>query len=220
MTKFADIVKFRKGEYHLIAAVSCGLTMRVICMSVKKALENRRTVRKFLGKAISDELLVSYIDTARLSPSAANLQPLKYAVVTEKDAVSAVFENVKWAGYLEDYAPKQEEIPTAFIAIFKDKNIPSKYAEFDAGAAIMAMNLLAEEDGIGCCIMGAIHRENICQILKTPENLELLYVLAMGYKKENPKFVDLETEDIKYFLENGQLTVPKRKLSDILIKIS
>ena len=189
-------------------------------MSLETLIFNRRTIRKFTQDEVKKETLLSYIDLARLSPSGANLQPLKYAVITEKEKVDAIFPLTKWAGYFGGtYTPEINERPTAFVLVFHDESIPGGSAEFDAGAAIMTMNLLAEQDGIGCCIMGAIDRTAICKILNVPNGMKLMYALAFGVKGETPKFVDLETEDIKYFLENGQIHVPKRKKDEILIKI-
>ena len=190
-------------------------------MSVKDLAKGRRTIRKFTQKEIPATLLESYVELARLSPSGANLQPLKYSIVQQSEIVNAVFPYTKWAGYLGgSYTPEDCEKPTAFIAVLKDTRIPSTMAEFDAGAAIMAIHLAAEEDGIGCCIMGAIDRENICRVLGIPQELELMYMVALGYKKESPVYVDMEQENVKYFVENGTLKVPKRTLSEILMKFS
>ena len=103
--------------------------------------------------------------------------------------------------------------------MFRDESIPGGTAEFDAGAAIMTINLLAEADGLGCCIMGAIERDAICALLNIPDGMKLMYALALGVKGETPKFVDLQDDNIKYFLENDQIHVPKRKINEILIKI-
>ncbi len=189
-------------------------------MQVLECAKSRRTIRKFLDKPISEEVLKGYIDAARLAPSGANFQPLKYAIVQSEKMVSAVFDNVKWAGYLKGaYTPEKEERPTAYIAVFHDTAIPGTMAEFDAGAAIMTINLAAEADGIGCCIMGAIDRENICRILGTPPELKLMYIIALGYKKEHPVYVEMEQSKVEYYLENDTLHVPKRKNTEILIKI-
>lgn len=189
-------------------------------MSVKDCIKRRRTIRKFTERKIPKELLVSYIDCARLAPSGANIQPLKYAIVSKEQTVHDIFQNVKWAAYLKGaYVPSADEMPTAFIAVMKDKNIASAMTEFDAGAAVMSIHLAAEEDGVGCCIMGAIDRPNISRILGLEEHLELLYMIALGYKKEQPICADMEQGDVKYYVENHCLNVPKRKLEDILVKV-
>lgn len=188
-------------------------------MSVKKLLEQRRTIRKFSDKKIPESLISDYINLARLSPSAANLQPLKYASVTNGDAVCEILKHVKWAGYLKgEYNPKEDETPQAFIAILNDKEVSSPYSQFDAGAAIMAINTAAEEDGVGCCIIGSVNREEVMKIIDLNEDFELLYLIALGYKKESPVYVDMKNDDVKYYLDGKTLNVPKRKLSDVLIK--
>ncbi len=188
-------------------------------MSVKKLLEERRTIRKFQDKKVPDTLIEEYINIARLSPSAANLQPLKYALVTENDAVCEMMKYVKWAGYLKgEYNPKEDEIPRAYIVVLNDKTVSSPFAQFDAGAAIMAINTAAEEDGIGCCIIGSVDRNEVMNLLDIKGDFELLYVIALGYKKENPVYTDVKDNDIKYYLDGETLNVPKRKLQDVLIK--
>ena len=68
-------------------------------MSVKALIKARRTVRKFTDKPIPENLLVSYINCARLAPSAANMQVLKYVIIQSREQVSEIMPHVKWAVY-------------------------------------------------------------------------------------------------------------------------
>ncbi len=188
-------------------------------MSVLKLLTERRTIRKFSDKKIPESLIEKYINVARLAPSAANLQPLKYVSVTKSETVEEILKYLKWAGYLKgEYTPENNEIPQAFIVVLNDKRASSPYSQFDAGAAIMSISIAAEEDGVGSCIIGSVDRDEVMKLLDIGENFELLYVIAMGYKKENPEFVEMENDNVKYYLDNKTLKVPKRKLCDVLIK--
>ena len=63
-----------------------------------------------------------YIDVARVAPSSANTQPLKYVVVQTASMVEKVFPLLKWAGYLPGYTPKEGERPVAYIIVCVDKN--------------------------------------------------------------------------------------------------
>ena len=86
---------------------------------------------------ISKELLLKYIDAARIAPSGGNLQPLKYAIISKKEAVSEFFSYVKWAGYLAPYYnPKENERPTAYIVVLADTAIRKNGYELDVGAAV------------------------------------------------------------------------------------
>lgn len=188
-------------------------------MNVREAIEKRRTIRKFTDKVIDKADLHELIDCARLAAYGANLQPLKFRCVTEKDEVEAVFQNIKWAGYLSDGTPKAGEKPNAYIAILGDTQIKKNGDfEIDAGAAVTTMMLRATELNLATCWFGSIDRKQIPGILDIPENLKLLYILAVGEAGQESIVCDMKDGDVKYFMgENGVLNVPKRSLEEIII---
>ena len=105
-------------------------------MDVFSLIKSRRTIRKFEQKPISEEQLKMYVDAARVAPSGANLQPLKYVIVQNADMTDKLFPLLKWAGYLApDYNPKEDEKPTAYIVVCVDEEIRKSGFEQDAGAA-------------------------------------------------------------------------------------
>lgn len=188
-------------------------------MNVYDLILSRRTVRKFSQKPIDDSILEKMIDAARLAPSGGNLQPIKFVLVNTRENAKSIFDNVKWAAYLNgEGTPKPDEMPTAFICILIDKNITKSDSLIEIGAACQNIFLIAEEMGIGTCWMGAINRNKISEIISIDDSYLLNTVIALGYKAENPKTVELKS-DIKYYKdENGTLTVPKRSLNEVLIK--
>lgn len=188
-------------------------------MNVREAIEKRRTIRKYNQTPIDSTTLHELIDCARLAAYGANLQPLKFMAINDKETVSAIFPFIKWAGYLPDGAPKEGEQPTAYIAILGDTQIKKNAAfEVDAGAAVTNMMLRATELELGTCWLGAIDREKISAELNLFENLKLLYLLAVGEPAQESMAVDMENGDVKYFEdENGKINVPKRSLEEIIV---
>ncbi len=190
-------------------------------MSTYELIKNRRTVRKFSQRAVSSELLKMCIDAARVAPSAMNLQPLKYISVTKREEVAKIFPLVKWAGYLKGaYTPAENELPTAFVAVCVDNSITELPSEFDIGAAVQSLVLTALEEGVASCIMGAIDRPKIKEVLSIPVNWRLAYVIALGYGSECPEETAVTEGDVKYFLKDNVLRVPKRSLEEILTEIN
>ena len=185
-------------------------------MTTYNTITARRTVRKFKQMPISAEQLASYVNAARLAPSAANLQPLRYVAVHTPEMCEKLFPLLKWAGYLNGaYTPAESERPTAYVAVCADTSVRNTYWEVDAGAAIENLILAALEDGVGACWMGAIDRPAIRELLALPEHLELRYVVALGYPAEQPQEVAFDG-DVKYYLDGDTLCVPKRTLEDVL----
>jgi nitroreductase len=176
----------------------------------------RRTIRKYTKKAVPKDVLVKCIDAARLSPSGMNRQPLKYIVVNDEKLLAKVFSTTSWAGYLPDYGPSEEEMPRAYIIVLLDKEIRKTYGH-DAGIAVMSISMVAYEEGLGSCILGAIDRPTLRKILNIPEHLDIVLAVALGYPAEKPIVDKVKNKDIKYWLDkNGVLHVPKRELKNIV----
>ena len=185
-------------------------------MNVSEALLSRRTIRKFKQEPIKEEDLKTLVNYARLAPFAANVQALKYKIVTDTGLTDKIFNNVKWAGYIQKGTPLPDERPPAYIAVLGDTTIKDSF-ETDAGAAITAMLLGAWEMGIGACWMGAIRRSDISAILNLPSQYSLLYIIALGYSAQESKECVYNNSPKYYYDENNVLNVPKLSLEDIII---
>jgi len=176
---------------------------------IHEKITRRRTIRKYAQKPVPKETLVRCIEAARLSPSGANRQPLKYVVVNEEDLLTKVFQATRWAGYLPEWGPSADEAPQAYVAILLDTNI-SKSPGHDAGIAAMSISMVAFDEGLGSCMLGSIDRSKLREVLKVPEDLEILLLVALGYPAEQPTVDDVE-EDIRYWLdEDGHSEDPSR----------
>ncbi|MCW4039746.1 MAG: nitroreductase family protein [Candidatus Bathyarchaeota archaeon] len=177
---------------------------------------NRRTTRKFQQKPVAEQVLRRCVDAARLSPSGSNRQPLKYVIVNTKDQLQKVFKATRWAGSLPEYYPSDDEAPMAYIAILLDTTIRESPAH-DAGIAAMSISLVAYDAGIASCMLGGIDRGVLRDVLKVPEHLNIILLVALGYAAEKQVAEVAEDGNIKYWLdENGVIHVPKRSLDEIL----
>jgi nitroreductase len=166
---------------------------------------------------VPDDILVKCVDAARLSPSGCNYQPLKYIIANETSLVKEIFSTLKWARWLPDYGPEEAERPRAYIVMLFDKNTDTNHAGHDAGIAAMSISMVAYDEGLGSCLLGAINREQLREILNLPSNLDIVLVIALGYPAEKPVVDVLKNHDIKYWLdENEVLHVPKRAFKDIV----
>ncbi len=64
-------------------------------IEVKEAIFRRRSVRNYLERKVSKELILELIDAARKAPSGNNAQPWKFFVVTDLKTKAKFFkENV------------------------------------------------------------------------------------------------------------------------------
>lgn len=189
-------------------------------MNAYEAILKRRTVRKFKQDKISMDVLKKLVDAARLAPQGANLQPMKYIIVTEKSTVDKLFETVGWAAYLKPLRdPKEGERPVAYIVALVDTEIRKTAYDLDAGLAVENMLIAAVGEGLGTCMLSNIDREKIASILSIQERYIIHSMIATGLPAEQPVPVD-ENGSMKYYPdENGLLHVPKRRLDDVILDI-
>jgi nitroreductase len=181
--------------------------------------ENRSCRRFYEDHAVEPETLKELVSLARISASAANLQPLKYILSSDPRKNAEIFSCLAWAGYLKDWpGPEEGERPAAYIVVLGDTSI-SKSADCDHGIAAQTILLGAREKGLAGCMLGAIDRNVLRDLLNIPSQLKILLVLAIGKPREK---VVLETvgsdNSIRYWRDDeGVHHVPKRKLEDIIV---
>jgi len=185
-------------------------------MDVYTSILSRRSIRKFKQNPIDLNILKKFVNAGRLAPSAANLQPLEFLIVNDKEICSKIFETLSWAAYITPkWAPNEKERPTAYI-INLIRHTKNKWYVRDVSLASENIVLAAEEKGIGSCIMCKIDRDKIKEILKIPEEIIVDSVIALGYKAEESVIEDY-VDTIKYWRdENEIMHVPKKRLDDII----
>ncbi len=181
-----------------------------------------RTYRRFYEDApIAIATLRELVDLARLSASAANRQPLRYILSTDRETNAEIFPTLAWAGYLKDWpGPEEGERPAAYIVVLADTALSlSAYVGVDHGLAVQNILLGAVERGLGGCIIGSVKRDQLRQALAIPERYEILVVLALGKPKETVVVEEIGPDgDIKYWRDaEGVHHVPKRRLTDLII---
>lgn len=186
-------------------------------MTIYELIVQRRTIRRFQPRPLSEALLIRMVNAGRLAPSAANLQPLEYLVVTERPQLDRVFATLKWAGYIAPAGdPPEGARPVAYIIVLINTEIRPQHGEVDAAAAIENMILTALGEGVGSCWLGAIDRDQIRVLFNIPTKYQINAVLALGYPAESPVLEDM-VDSVKYWKdEQGTLHVPKRKISEII----
>ena len=189
-------------------------------MNLEQLIKKNRSYRRFYQDiSISIEELKSWVNLARLSPSARNMQSLRFKIINNKEINTKIFPLLKWAGYLENWnGPIQGEQPAAYIVILNDEELSDNYY-CDDGLVTQSIMLGAVEKGFGGCIIAAINRPKLRETLEIEEKYKIVHILALGKPKENVLIDDMnDTGDIKYWRDEKETHhVPKRKLSDLII---
>lgn len=186
-------------------------------MSLYELMLSRRSIRQFKPDLISRDILEELVNSARLAPSGANLQPLEFVVVDDEGLRRKLFPCLRWAAYIAPEGnPKPGCEPTAYVVILVNADVRKSGFERDVGAAVENMILTAWEERIGSCWIANADTNRIQKMLKIPENYKVDSVLALGYPDEDPIIEEMK-DSVKYWKDSkGRLHVPKRRLDDVL----
>lgn len=186
-------------------------------MSLYELMLSRRSIRQFKPDSVSRDILEKLVNSARLAPSGANLQPLEFVVIDDEELRKKLFSCLRWAAYIApDGNPRPGCEPTAYVVILVNLDVRKSGFERDVGAAVENMIITAWEERIGSCWIASADTNKIQKMLKVPEDYMVDSVLALGYPDEEPKIEEMK-DSVKYWKDSkGRLHVPKRRLDDIL----
>lgn len=156
-------------------------------MEVGDAINSRRSVRRYTGEAVPDELLKEILSAGGMAPSAGNLQARDFIIVKD----GALRELLCMA------ALNQYFMMSAPVCIVVCANLDRSaarygkrselYAVQDASAAIMNMMLRARDLGLGTCWVGAFSEQAVVQLLNLPRGVRPVALMPLGYPDETPE---------------------------------
>lgn len=179
-------------------------------------LKNRSTRAFDPARRISREELEQLVDLARLTPSAVNLQPLKYLLSWQEETNALILAHTAWAGLLKDISlPPEGKGPAGYIVICIDTRI-AKNAATDVGIAAQTILLGAAEKGLSGCMIGAIDPK-LHDLLGLKEQYRISLIVALGKGAEDIRLTETKGNDTAYYREGDAHYVPKRPLEEILI---
>lgn len=186
---------------------------------LSKLYETCRTYRRFQQKEVPQELLKEMVNTARTRSSAMNGQQLRYVVVSNPELVKKIQPCLHWAAKLpkEIGTPKEGEQPTAFILVLIPEK-PNIFSYTDMGIALDAMAITAWQQGVGSCMMHAVDRKKLAEIIPLPAGFAYGIVLSLGYPAHTSTLVAPDAEHgLSYYVDaDRNYYVPKRPEDEVI----
>ena len=147
---------------------------------VFQALYDRRSIRAYQeSQPVEQDKLIQLLKAAMAAPSACNIQPWAFVVVSEPDGMARLRAAIGENG---DY-----NAPAAFVVCGHPALIPWDGDEglADCSAAIENMLTAATAMGLGTVWIGGFDRAVIRQLLGIPEDAAPLGIVYVGYPAES-----------------------------------
>ena len=161
--------------------------------SLMETIKNRRSIRKYEDKAISDEMLNTLFEAVQWAPSWANTQCCELVVVKNEERKKQLQDCMR----PKNPATKAIVNAPVLIALCAKKNqsgyynnaVSTKYGYwfmFDLGLAAQNFCLVAHDMGLSTVIVGLFDHDRAEKIINVPDDRCLLALIPVGFPAKNP----------------------------------
>ncbi len=165
---------------------------------VLKAIQDRRTIRRFRADPVGEESLRLILEAGRWAPSFSNMQPWKFLVVREEKLRTALDRTARES--VLHWGIHQAPV---VILVCVDRRIDPLHAIEAGAAAAQNMALAAFSLGLGSGwigIMGTDAEAAIQKLFRLPETLRIISLLPVGVPEETPTMSRKPLEELVEFV--------------------
>lgn len=161
-------------------------------MELTKAIENRRSIRKYKDMAVSEEQVREILTAASLAPSWTNSQPSRYYVAMgeARDAVAQMLPPFNQNNVVNAPVLIVTTVVKGTSGYGKDgvarTHLDDGFLHFDNGLRVQNICLKALDMGLGSLIMGIYDEKAIREYFAIEDTQEIVCVLSIGYPDINP----------------------------------
>jgi nitroreductase len=153
-------------------------------MTVRDAVVNRRSIRNYTGKQLSDQQIETLLEAGFYAPTARNMRPLHFIVIREREALEAIAKEQTNAKYVLEAG--------CGILVCGDRTLDvDGYLVEDGSAAIQNMLLTAYEMGLGALWCGVYPREvrieHFRKLCRLPEHILPIGLVVAGHTEQAPE---------------------------------
>ena len=171
-------------------------------MDFKTLSAQRYSVRSYSGEPVTEEQLQYILECARLAPSAVNLQPWKFYVMTSQQDRELLQQCYKrdWLSQAPMYILLTVQHDVEWV-----RSDGKRHGDIDIAIAAEHICLAAAEQGLGSCWVQMYRRglndgttadTVIRGILDIPDNYHVLCIIALGYPEDTKASHD--EDDLKW----------------------
>lgn len=144
----------------------------------------RRSIRKYLPKAIEEDKLLRVMEAGRKAPTSRNAQQWKIIIVTDPTLKADIVAESS------PHQPFLAEAPVLLVACGYNTEYVMKCGHpaflIDVSIVLDHISLQAAHEGLGTCWIGSFFQEPVKRLLNIPGHVEIVQLMSLGYPDQNP----------------------------------
>lgn len=180
--------------------------------NIHPLIKNRRSIRAFSDKSISEETLEQLLEAARWGASSMNEQPWRFVVALKEDIIA--FDNMTSCLLPGNASWAKNSAALLLVCsklFFTQNNLPNRHAMHDTGFAIANLSVEATHLDLYLHQMGGFDQNKARQLFNVPQDYETVSIIAIGYKGD----VNILPENFK---ERETATRHRKELNEIAFR--
>ena len=145
-------------------------------MELWQAIRDRRSIRKYTGELVDQEIIYKIIEAGIWAPSACNIQGWKYIVLDSPEVIKTIYKS-GGASFLQN-------VKQAIVVLYENQTDNVEYQDHiqSAAASIQNMLLMAHSLKVGTCWVNNIPNKRILRrILNIPYSYDPIAIITIGY---------------------------------------
>ena len=183
----------------VLAAASCNKCDQPAVKGALEVIKARTSIRAFTGEKLSEEQINTLLDAAMAAPTASNIQPWRFVVITDDEVKAGLYEGerhksmVTTAGAVIIVCGETTRLrrPHGDNADATPEVVPNNYWYEDCSAATENLLLAATALDLGAVWLSCYPNEKSVERIKAylglPETVCPLAIVPVGYPAENPE---------------------------------
>ena len=156
-------------------------------MDVLEAINGRRSIRAYVEKDISEDVITQLLSMAIMAPSAGNRQAWDFIVVRNLETKKALARAALDQNFIIS-------APVVIVVCANQTRSAQRYGSRgadlyciqDSAAAIQNLLLAAHSLELGTCWVGAFNESNVSKILDIPDGVRPIALIPVGYAARKP----------------------------------
>ncbi|MCW4052913.1 MAG: nitroreductase family protein [Candidatus Bathyarchaeota archaeon] len=149
-------------------------------MSCVDLILKRRSVRRYAEKRVTEEVLSKILEAGRQAPSADNVQPWHFIVLTDSN-IKEKMSRGRYNSFVKD---------SAFTIVgcgYVGDADGRRWSTIDTTIALQNMVIAAWVQGVGSCWIGDFQEDEAKKLLGIPEDWKMVALVSFGYPTDQPR---------------------------------
>jgi nitroreductase len=152
-------------------------------MELNDAIQKRYSCREYQNKPIDKKKINKILESARLAPSAKNIQDWRFIVVTDPTTKQQLAKAAAEQMFIADASA----IIVACSASQHVMRCGHRIGPIDVAIALEHIALAATAAGLATCWIGAFYPDQVRKVIAIPEDIQIIELMPIGYPADQPR---------------------------------